>query len=232
MSSRVTGKRGLYPIVDLGACDARAVDPIAFGRALVDAVPLFALQVRAKDASARRAYDVLRGLREVTRARDVPLFANDRADLAVAAEADGVHVGQDDLAPADVRRFGAATGTSLLLGFSTHDEAQLAKSAAEPIDYVALGPILATSTKRKADPTLGVTRARAMIDAQRIPSRPVVVIGGIDLEAARRLVPSVDAIAVVGTVLPDDASITARDAAIARALAIAALFDATSHPPA
>ena len=105
------------------------------------------------------------------------LIVDDRADFALLLEA-GLHVGQDDLSPRDARKL---IGTEATLGYSSHNMGQLAAAGGEPVDYVAIGPIFATASKRNPDPVVGVDelgRLRPMID------QPLVAIGGITMENA------------------------------------------------
>ena len=99
---------------------------------------------------------------------------NDDPSIAAEAEADGVHVGQDDMPPAEVR---AHYPSLKIVGLSTHNPAQVAASRAQPIDYIGVGPVYAPPTKDIPDPTLGLATMRAMIDAA---AHLAVAIGGID----------------------------------------------------
>jgi len=151
--------------------DARAVDR-ALGPALAAGVDLF--QLRMKDA---RDDDVLRvadRARALCAAHDVPFLLNDRPDLAVRAGADGVHVGQDDVSPAAAR---AAVGAGALVGLSTHAPDQLAAAAAQPVDYVAVGPVHPTPTK-PGRPAAGA--AYVAHAAAHPPPVPWFAIGGLD----------------------------------------------------
>jgi thiamine-phosphate pyrophosphorylase len=158
---------------------------------------------------------VLRALKPLCVAAGVPLFANDRPDLAKMASCDGVHVGQDDLDIADVRRF----APDLKVGVSTHDEMQLRIAVAAAPDYVAFGPVFATASKERPDPVVGVeglARAASIV-AKRVP---LVAIGGIDLERASLIAPIADAGAVIAALLPPDQTtdVEARARALHRAL--------------
>lgn len=102
------------------------------------------VQLRDKDLDARSILDQARMVREVCRGHGVPFILNDRPDLALEVEADGVHVGQDDAPPELARRI---LGPDAIVGFSTHSPAQLAAAATEPVDYVSAGPVHATPTK-------------------------------------------------------------------------------------
>jgi len=135
------------------------------------------VQLRAKRATDREALAWGEAIREATRRAGARFVVNDRFDLALALEADGVHLGQADLPPARVR---AAAGGRLALGRSTHDEAELARSCAEPVDYVAFGPVFGTSSKPTPHAARGLAALAAA--AARAAPRPLVAIGGIDAE--------------------------------------------------
>jgi thiamine-phosphate pyrophosphorylase len=179
---------GLYAILDLDAWRARGVDPARDGVAESIAVAMLAggataLQLRAKNESARVTLALLQRLLPVTAEHGVPLFGNDRADLALLGPTDGVHLGQDDLSLAEARRM----APSLLVGVSTHNEAQLRAALAEHPDYVAFGPVYGTTSKERPDPTVG---RDGVCTAARLASEacvPLVVIGGIDPTRASEL---------------------------------------------
>jgi thiamine-phosphate pyrophosphorylase len=115
-------------------------------------------------------------MRRITRGTKTLFIVNDDPSIAAEAEADGVHVGQDDLSPAETRR---RYPELKIVGLSTHSPAQATASLSQPIDYIGVGPVYATPTKDIPDPTLGLDAMSEMI---RIPSRPAVAIGGIDDE--------------------------------------------------
>jgi thiamine-phosphate pyrophosphorylase len=165
---------GIYALIDLGTCRARGLDPLALARAFCRE-PLAALQLRAKEGTDRERLALARALAPLCRAAGIPFVVDDRADLALLAGADGVHVGRDDLPPARVR---ALLGPERLIGWSTHDAAQVAEAAREPVDYVGFGPVFATRTKENPDPVVGLAGLRAAADHD---SHPVVAIGGIGL---------------------------------------------------
>lgn len=151
------------------------------------------LQYRNKrDPDVVVAEDLL-AIREA--AGSIRLILNDRAALVSAAGWDGVHVGQDDLPPEEARQM---VGRNALVGISTHNEAQMIVANREPVDYIAIGPVFPTVTKRDASPLIGlegVARARALTE------KPLIAIGGITRETA----PSVydagaDAVAVIGAI--------------------------------
>ena len=129
---------------------------------------------------------------EITRPRGVRLIVNDRVDVALAAGADGVHVGQDDL-PAESAR--EILGPMAIIGISTHSLAQAAAAASLPVDYVAIGPVFATSTKANPDPVVGLEGLRAVRAAV---TASLVAIGGITLEKAPAVFAAgADSVAVV-----------------------------------
>ena len=151
------------PVVGYAKCAEAAV------RAGVKIIQL-RMKHAARDAILREA----REMRRVTAGTETLFIVNDDPSIAAEAEADGVHVGQDDMSPAEVRaRFPGLR----IVGLSTHNPAQVAASRAQPIDYIGVGPVYATPTKDIPDPTLGLETMRAMIAAA---AHPAVAIGGID----------------------------------------------------
>jgi thiamine-phosphate pyrophosphorylase len=176
----------VYPIIDLAAFVA-APDPIrAVSRFAEDLINGGAtiLQLRDKHGGARRILSCARELRRVTHGR-ARLIVNDRADLALAAGADGVHLGQDDLPPDLIRPIFAAAATAakagdreqLWIGYSTHNLDQVRLADAMPVDYIAIGPIFTTSSKANPDPVVGLEGVR---QARRATAKPLVAIGGIN----------------------------------------------------
>lgn len=187
--------RGLYAIIDHGSLGRLGVDLLAFARAVLAAGP-GAVQLRAKALGAGDTLAILRALAPLCRAAHVPLFANDRPDLALLGGCDGVHVGQTDLAVADVR----AAFPALKVGVSTHDARELEAAVVGLPDYVAFGPVFPTGSKDNPDPVVGVEGlARARATAAGVP---LVAIGGIDLERASSVALHADMGAVIGALLP------------------------------
>ena len=135
------------------------------------------VQLRAKRATDREALAWGEAIRLATRRAGALFVVNDRFDLALALEADAVHLGQEDLPPGRVR---AAAGAALAIGRSTHDEGELARATGEPVDYVAFGPVFGTSSKQTSHAALGLERLAAA--ARSVAPRPLVAIGGIDVE--------------------------------------------------
>ena len=135
------------------------------------------VQLRAKRATDRAALAWGEAIREATRRAGALFCVNDRFDLALACGADGVHLGQDDLPP---ERIPPAWRERIAVGRSTHTPEQVARACEEPVDYVAFGPVFGTASKESAWSARGLA---ALADAvARAAPRPVVAIGGIDLE--------------------------------------------------
>lgn len=178
----MTPRRGLYPIVDLDTLSARGFSPLRFAEAVLTARPPL-LQLRAKHQAPRAVLELLRELKPRCERAGTLLFANDRPDLALLAGTDGVHVGQDDVPLADVRRLPG----KLLVGVSTHDQEQLARALTEAPDYVAFGPIFTTRSKQGADPALGLAALSEAAERARTAEVPLVVIGGLTLAVASEL---------------------------------------------
>jgi thiamine-phosphate pyrophosphorylase len=155
------------------------------------------IQLREKDASSREILRLARELRRVL-PQNVRLILNDRADLCVAAGADGVHVGQDDLDAEAARRI---VGSERILGVSTHNPEQVKAGDESSADYVAIGPVFSTTSKDNPDPVIGldgVKRARALTQ------KPLVAIGGITIENCRSVIDAgADSVAVITDLLAD-----------------------------
>ena len=151
-------------------------------------------------AIVEKAAEVGRILREA----GALFVVNDRPDIALQLEADGVHVGQEDLPPAEVRALldTSEAGKAVFIGFSTHNERQLRDADLEPVDYLAIGPIFTTSSKQKPDPVVGLeelARLRPLTD------KPLVAIGGIDRGNAESvLTAGADSVAVVSDFMGPD----------------------------
>lgn len=192
----------LYAIVDadLAARYGRSVEALA-GAYLRGGARL--LQVRAKRAGSRELLAMTERVLTMARECDALVVVNDRADVARVAGADGVHVGQEDLAVEDVRR---AFPSVQWVGLSTHTPAQIAAAVARPADYIAVGPVFGTGTKDTGYDAVGlelVREARRTVEASDGPrARPVVAIGGITLERAPEvLAAGADSVAVISDLL-------------------------------
>jgi len=162
---------GLHVLVD---DDPRwPQDPVAQARAAC-AGGAAVVQLRCKHATDRQTLDWAEAIREITRASGALFFVNDRFDLALACAADGVHLGQEDLAPA---RLPEALRRRLRIGRSTHDLAEARCAAQQLVDYVAFGPLFATTSKQSTVPARGLPALAEVVEVAA--PLPVVAIGGI-----------------------------------------------------
>ena len=140
------------------------------------------VQLRMKKASREEILRQGREVRSVTAGTDTLFIVNDDPEIALELGADGVHVGQDDVSPREIRKRFPEIG---IIGLSTHNLKQVEKAREEKIDYIGVGPVYATSTKEIPDPTLGLDKMRAMIELSPCPA---VAIGGINCQNARDVV--------------------------------------------
>jgi len=163
----------LYPIIDTDVCAARGVSPLDVAAACL-AGGARLLQLRAKHLAGRDVLSLADRLVALAAPDGGRIIVNDRPDIARASRAAGVHVGQNDLPPAEAR---AVLGTGLL-GLSTHDEPQVDGVPLPLVDYIAVGPVYGTSTKETGYTPRGLPLVRYAV---RIGT-PVVAIGGITLE--------------------------------------------------
>ncbi len=167
------------------------------------------VQLRAPRWKKRAMAECARALLEVTRDRGVPLVIDDHADVAFAVNADGVHVGQQDLAVEDCRRL---LGTGKIVGLSINTSDEMRRAPVDLVDYVGIGPVFHQMTKLDASPALGLEGLRTIVEMSSLPS---VAIGGIKAENTRAVMATgVDGIAVVsavcGTRSPRDAAASLR----------------------
>lgn len=178
----------LYALTDASATGSHVDQVCEFVRAGVGLI-----QIRDKQASGRELYEMVVASLEFTRPAGAKLIVNDRVDVALAAGADGAHVGQEDL-PADTVR--EILGPAAIVGVSTHSALQASAAAVLPVDYVAFGPIFATTTKVNPDPVVGIEGLAAIRSI--VAALPLVAIGGITIENAAAVYASgADSIAVV-----------------------------------
>jgi thiamine-phosphate pyrophosphorylase len=154
------------------------------------------LQYRNKLASARELFESSKRLASLLLPQSVSFIVNDRADVAVLAGADGVHLGQEDLGVEEARY---VVGASKLVGVSTHNLEQFQRAAASSADYIAVGPIFATGTKSNPDPVVGTVFIRRI---RPLTDKPIVAIGGITLERAPEIIDAgADSVAVISDIL-------------------------------
>jgi len=154
------------------------------------------LQYRNKRASVRELFESSRRLSSLLIPQGVTFVVNDRVDVALAAEASGVHVGQEDLRVEAAR---SVIGAGKLLGVSTHNVDQFRDAVATSADYVAVGPVFSTSTKANPDPVVGIELIRQV---RSLTDKPIVAIGGITLERAAEVIQAgADSVAVISDIL-------------------------------
>ena len=190
----------LYGVVD-AALFSTTEELVIFASELVTAGCTL-LQYRNKSGKARVMLEQARELRRQSRARapapHLRLIMNDRADLCVMAEFDGVHVGQDDLLPESVR---GIIGGERWLGVSTHNPEQVREADQTSADYLAIGPVFSTSSKDRPDPVVGLEGVRR---ARQLTRKPLVAIGGITRgNAASVIEAGADSVAVISDLLRD-----------------------------
>lgn len=176
--------------------------PMARGRSLVEVVAaavaggVTSVQLREKTADTRRFVELARDLDALLRPLGVPLWINDRIDVALAAGIDHVHVGQSDMTPADVRRL---MGPRAVIGLSITRPEELVAEDLAPVDCLGVGPVFATATKSDAAPALGLDGLAAI---RRAGGLPVVAIGGIGpAEVAAVRATGVEGVAVVSAIM-------------------------------
>ncbi len=184
---------GLYIILDPSIWPARPLADVLRTAAEAGA-SLF--QYRNKTASMKEAYVEALALREAATKAGVLFIINDRCDLALAVNADGVHLGQDDL-PLDLAR--KVMGPDKLIGISTHTPEQVQKAANGKPDYLGFGPIFKPGSKQDHDPVVGLEGLRAI---RSLTSLPVFAIGGITLNRVGEVMKAgANGVAVISAVM-------------------------------
>ena len=175
---------------------------LSLGRSTVEVVRaairggVSCVQLREKGCSTREFMDEARLLKALLAGTGVPLFINDRLDVALAVGADGVHLGQNDLAIADARRL---VGNRMIIGISAESVADAVRAEAEGADYIGASPVFTTPTKTDTAPPLGLSGLRAI---RRAVQLPLVAIGGINADnAAAVLRAGADGLAVVSAIV-------------------------------
>ena len=184
---------GLYVILDPSICPDRSLTDVLKEAATAGA-QLF--QYRNKSASMKEAYTEALRLRQVAGEAGVMFIVNDRCDLALAVDADGVHLGQGDL-PLNLAR--KVMGIEKLIGISTHNSDQVREATAGKPDYLGFGPIFTPGSKQDHDPIVGLEGLRAM---RRLTSLPVFAIGGIQIDRAGEAIQAgANGVAVISAIL-------------------------------
>jgi thiamine-phosphate pyrophosphorylase len=193
----------IYPILDTGTLARYDLNPIEAAEALLEAGAKI-LQYRHKTFWSAETFAQAKQIAELCHQARATLIINDRADYALylADQNAGLHLGQDDLLPTDAR---TVIGPKPVIGFSTHNAAQMqsanANPIAEAIDYIAYGPIFPTSTKENPDPTTGL---EALRNIRTLTTKPLVAIGGITRQNASQCWQAgADAVAVIADLFPN-----------------------------
>ncbi len=193
----------IYPITDRrisGLSHAEQVRRLCAGGATF-------VQLREKHLSPREFYREAAEALEVAREYNARLIINDRADIALALRADGVHLGQDDLPPEAAR---SLLGEDFIIGYSTHNVEQAMLAAKLPVDYLAIGPLFSTSSKINPDPVVNLDGLRRVRD-ELGKDFPLVAIGGINLKNAQDALRSgADTLAIISYLLEMPSEITVR----------------------
>ena len=208
----------LYAIVDPGVAGGRTLVELA--RQVAGSATL--VQLRDKHSSTRVLIEEARAIQAALGASKVPLLVNDRVDVALAAEADGVHIGQDDMPAAEARLL---LGRSAIIGLSLKSVAQAQAAPLEHLDYVAIGGVFATTSKDNPDPPVGLAGLRAIVQAvrARAPNFPICAIAGINEEnAADVIAAGADGVSVISALsLAPDPALAAKNlrSVVDRALA-------------
>ncbi len=183
----------IYPITDVGLTGLSHADQVVRlsegGATLVQLrekhLPPFQFHKQAEEALV------------VARKLGVRIIVNDRVDIALALGADGVHLGQSDLPPEAARRL---LGDKVIIGFSTHNLKQALQAAHLPVDYLAIGPIFATSSKNSPEPVVGLDGLRQVREA--VGRLPLVAIGGITHQNASQVLEAgASSVAVISAIL-------------------------------
>jgi thiamine-phosphate pyrophosphorylase len=186
----------LHAIVDVDAAARAGWTPADLARAFLDGGATW-IQLRAKQLPSAAFLSLCDAVVQEAATYRATVVVNDRADLALLSGAAGVHVGQDDLPPAAVRRL---LGPAAVVGYSTHTLDQFEAAMLEPASYLAAGPVFGTTTKDTGYNAVGLAHVSAV--AVRAGGRPLVAIGGITLDNAGSVIEAgANAVAVIGDLL-------------------------------
>ena len=178
----------LYPIVDLEV----SLHPLEFLIGEFAAAGLTWVQLRDKKANSRQLFANAQRLVELARRHGLTAIVNDRTDIAWLSDADGVHVGQEDLPVEHARKI---VGPKKIVGYSTHNLAQALEAEQSSADYIAIGPVFATTSKVNPDPIVPLEELREI--RSRV-TKPIVAIGGITSQNAAQLFDiGLDSVAVI-----------------------------------
>ena len=198
----------LYALIDPAVAGGRTLTDLA--SQIADSATL--VQLRDKHGSTRTLMQEARALTAVLAPLDIPLLINDHVDVALAAEADGVHIGQDDMSPADARLL---LGRTAIIGLSIKTVAQAKDAPLDLLDYVAIGGVYGTASKDNTAAPIGVSGLRAIVQAIRArkPQFPICAIAGINAgNAAEVIAAGADGVAVISALaLAPDPALAAQD---------------------
>lgn len=184
-----------YPILDTTILLNREYPVLLAAAAIIEAGAKI-LQYRHKDVWTQAQFDEAKQINAMCNEAGVLFVLNDRADFAKLLHA-ALHVGQEDLPPVAARKI---VGDEVM-GFSTHNRGQLVRADEEPVEYLSLGPIFATTSKQKADPVLGI---EGLAKLRPLTKKPLCAIGGITLSnVADVLKAGADSIAVISSIVPE-----------------------------
>jgi thiamine-phosphate pyrophosphorylase len=199
----------LYAILDLDLTLERGLTPLDVLDAWIEAgVRLVQVRGKGRQWSGGPLLELAEQVIARARPAGVAIIVNDRADVARLAQADGVHVGQDDLTPEEVR---SIVGPQAVVGLSTHSTAQVEAGCREPVSYLAIGPVFRSSTRMAIAEPIGETGVAAAATRARSANLPIVGIGGITLENAPRVIAAGAAsVAVISALVDDDPARRAR----------------------
>jgi len=188
----------LCAIIDTDAAVRAGWPVIDLVNAFLDGGARF-LQLRAKSMPGGQMLETAAAIAGLARSCGARVIINDRADIARLSGADGVHVGQEDLAPGAVR---AIVGDNAIVGLSTHTVDQLERAASEPVSYLAIGPVFGTTTKATGYDAVGLEMVREAARRAGARGLPLVAIGGITLDLAPSVIAAGAAsVAVIGDLL-------------------------------
>lgn len=184
-----------YPILDTAVLRAREYPLLEVAQTLI-AAKVRILQYRHKDPWTQAEFDEAAQMRTLCHDNGVLFVINDRADYAKLLGA-ALHIGQDDLPPVAARQI----VSDEVIGFSTHNRMQLQRADSEPVEYLSIGPIFATTSKQNPDPVVGLTGVTGL---RSLTAKPLVAIGGINAgNALEVLAAGANSVAVISGMLPD-----------------------------
>lgn len=188
----------VYPILDTGQLASTGQSAVELAEA-ISAAGIGIAQYRHKGNFTRHRYEEANAVGAILRKGGTCFVVNDRADIAMAIGADGVHVGQDDLPVELVRRL---VGDGMIVGYSTHNASQVGAVECKWADYLAIGPVFGTASKRNPDPTVGIEGVKL---ARSLTEKTLVAIGGITLgNADETYAAGADSLSMISSISPEN----------------------------